>query len=650
MMEPNGRINVSPATVGGTPVFPLDREIPRANLVAIPRANLVATAGGTADASAASTTCTKPSAASNTNNTDPSKTTNTNPSKQVAWHPKDIKDLYDGVFDLPETKSADADDICDALAGVDGSDPKLAEEVAWTDLPLDFLLDRRECTKDQLMDRLLCAGPKIFCNTKPVEVTDCHGYTDTTYPQLKMEPGRSMQDEFDSRIMRFRSNIMNAVHVEINREWKSLMDQCVPELKCKSFDHFLVLLHTRLYDNSMRRIVHIVCHTMWSREAFIRIEKAVMKKLRIRYVQCNVDGKRPKTFRRAGFIAKIGTRLKQTAFIDKVRDIGRKDKKEVLYERLLKDKKPQEGVVSVIEANTNDHGFNGYIGLFAGHPDLVADRLKPSNAADAKPSKTPPTMLDLKRLDLEDFIQHRLMSENKPASIQAVMEEWKAIKSKEVVVSLGSAGSEASPLTEVRNMAVATGKRVAVVSDAVSCLMLCRFFVKAGLNNHSSARAGGGLNRGCCYRCCCSRCSHSSCDEPNTRSRCSCEPNTPSRCSCDCSHNTRSHNTRSRCSCDSCWRGFVDPRHTNRQESGRWQDCGHFEEGRGDVPKEQDQQFPEEPTQAPTELLQEATRRTHTIHSVALQEIHPIQAKSPLVRIGVVRGGFSLGQHVESTE
>ena len=363
----------------------------------------------------------------------------TDSSKLVVWDPKEIKGLCDGVFDFPVPESVQKEDVHDAIAGCPGSNPKFAEEVAWMEeVPVDFLLDKSKHKKNEWLMRFQSVGLKFFWKGKPVEV-DRNGKTFWT-PPLAADESVDLLEEFKKRMKRIRSNIINALHVETNREFKSLVDQCVPELNCKSFDHFLVLLRTKTNDNSMRRIVHIVSHTMWSRENFIRMERTVMNKLRIRYGSLTkVDGTRIKHTRRAGCIAKIGTRLKQTAYIDKVRDVGRKEYKEVLCERQFKDKEPQKGVVMIMEASTKTHGFNGCIGIFPGHPSL---------ADSHKPAARPPT-LDLKGLDLEEFIHHRLSSGNKPDSTEAVMEEWKRLKSNAVVVSLKSSESAASPLTEV---------------------------------------------------------------------------------------------------------------------------------------------------------------------------------------------------------
>ena len=387
--------------------------------------------------------------------------TSAKPSKRNVWSTKEIKGLYDGVFVLPDP--AKEDEVCESIAGLPGSNPKLAEEVAWTELPYDFLLDKSEYNNNELVVRFSYGGLEVFMKKIPGETIDDRGKTTYVLDRFPIDPSKELLKEFETRMRRLRRNMINVLHVEISRMWKSLMDQCVPELKCKSFDHFLVLLRTKPHDNEMRRIVHIVTHTMWSRESMIRIERALMEKLKIRHLQKNSNGADLKSARRAGFIAKIATRVKQTAFIDKVRDVGRKEKKEILHVRSFKDKKPQEGVVSVVEATTKTHGFNGYIGLFSGHPDL------PSNGSK---EVAKPTALDLKRLDLEDFIRSRLTSiDNKPISLEAVMEEWSAIKDNGVVVTLESTGSETSPLSEVRSSRALL--RELSSSLIVVCLLFC---------------------------------------------------------------------------------------------------------------------------------------------------------------------------------
>ena len=279
-------------------------------------------------------------------------------------------------------------------------------------------------------------GLDMFVKEPPTEKIEANGEKVFQRVPFPIDPGDDKMEEFKKRMKQLRKNIINSLHVEIGRHWKSLMDQCLPEMKCKSFDHFLVLFRTKPYGNEMRRALHIVCHTMFSRENFIRMETTVMKKLKMRYGNCLVNGSLVKNSRRGGCIAKIGTRLKQTSFIDKIRDVGRKEKKEILYERRFSAKKPQEGVVTVIEATTQSHGFNGHIGLCSGHQDLI----------NAKQGAQ--VLLDLKKLDLETFIESRMSSKDGPTSIEAVMKEWRSVKSKGVVVSTAATlDSPTSPLT-----------------------------------------------------------------------------------------------------------------------------------------------------------------------------------------------------------
>ena len=409
--------------------------------------------------------------------------TSAKPSKRNVWSTKEIKGLYDGVFVLPDP--AKEDEVYESIAGLPGSNPKLAEEVAWTELPYDFLLDKSEYNNNELVVRFSYGGLEVFMKKIPKETIDDRGKTTHVLDFFPIDPGKELLKEFETRMRRLRRDMINVLHVETSRMWKSLMDQCLPELKCKSFDHFLVLLRTKPHDNEMRRIVHIVTHTMWSRESMIRIERALMEKLKIRHLQKNSNGADLKSARRAGFIAKIATRVKQTAFIDKVRDVGRKEKKEILYVRSFKDKKPQEGVVSVVEATTKTHGFNGCIGLFSGHPDLPS-----CGSKEAAKS----TALDLKRLDLEDFIRSRLSSiDNKPTSVEAVMEEWSAIKDNGVVVTLESTGSETSPLSEVRSSRALL--RELSSSLIVVCLLFCFRHSTAVNRRHRFQHCR------CCFQC-----------------------------------------------------------------------------------------------------------------------------------------------------
>ena len=119
----------------------------------------------------------------------------------------------------------------------------------------------------------------------------------------------------------------------------------------------------------MRALVITLCYEMWGKECFGEIERQVMVKLRIRYVNKYVSGEKVKINRKSGCVRTLTVRSRQTYVIDRFRDIGRIHKKEVLYIKKLK-KWPQ-GCVDMQKATIEGYGFNGWVGIFVGHSSLL---------------------------------------------------------------------------------------------------------------------------------------------------------------------------------------------------------------------------------------------------------------------------------------
>ena len=356
------------------------------------------------------------------------------------WAPKEVKDLWDGVFVLGGGDGELEQKICEALAKAPGSDPKLAEEVAWTEVPFDFLLDKREYKEDEWVDRYSCVGVDKFILHKHNPKNKCRN---------SIIVHASKYCEFKNRMRRLRQNLINFFIIEVNRCWRIQFKLLVPEMECNSFDDFLVKISSLPYGNNVRRWIFISSNHMWTREKFVWMEDQVKAVGKLTYGRLLVDGTFAKHSRRSGSIAKIGTRVKQSYLVDRLREVGKRLHKEVLYERLLKAKKPQAGVLKIIKVTALSHGFNGFIGLFAGHPALIHDALA-SSAIVPTGSDLP---LDLKKLDLESYIRNRISKndDGKTVTMEAVMKEWSALKSsEEVVVTVGTEVSDISPLTEVR--------------------------------------------------------------------------------------------------------------------------------------------------------------------------------------------------------
>ena len=183
----------------------------------------------------------------------------------------------------------------------------------------------------------------------------------------------------------------------------------------------------------MRKIVNTVCHKMWGKQMFIAIEKAIMSKLNLEYTDILVDNSKCKTRRKHGSIMSMLQRMKQTYIIDGIRLIGKDDKLEVIYERELK--RPTEGIAKVIRVSTLTHGYDGYMGLAHGHPDLIKMQKVASNQLKVPmPDK------------LLVFLKGKLISGTEQTTAE-LLEEWQK-SDKGMVVSVHDGDSTSSPLTQ----------------------------------------------------------------------------------------------------------------------------------------------------------------------------------------------------------
>ena len=373
-----------------------------------------------------------------------SKTSHCNSAR--VWCTSEVKQLYDGVFLIGGGDGDLQQRTYEALAKAPGSDPKLAENVCWTKVPCDFLLDKNDYKEDEWVDRHSSVGINSFDKQNEEEKLDGNKVPKKKSKALVKDDEKFA--EFKKRLQRLRKNLVDVLLVEIGRMFTNQFVELVPDMECKSFEDFLVKFRSMPYDNKMRKRVHIASHTMWNWEKMLHVENALKEILKIKYGNLLSNGDWLKHNRRGGCISKIGTRVKQTHFIDKIRDAGRKEKKEIIYERWLSKKQPQDGVAKVIKTTTESHGFNGYIGLVNGHPDLIKGALASSTLANKALNESKKNgTFDLDNLDLETFIRSKMGNGN---SVDDIMAEWSNRKKKdEVFLTLRSTGETASPLTQV---------------------------------------------------------------------------------------------------------------------------------------------------------------------------------------------------------
>ena len=206
------------------------------------------------------------------------------PPNSRKWNSSEIKALCDGVFVLGGGDANHAQQVCDALAKAPGCNKKLAEEVAWTELPYDFLIDKDKYKEDEMVDRYGCIGLKAFTKKNEVEKANLELDKNLLAKRKVERLTGGKYEQFSTRLRRFRKNIINYMVIEIHRWWGIQFKALVKDVECKSFDGFLVLFRTQTYNKRMRFLVFLCQNGMWTREIFIWMEAAMMGALKITYL------------------------------------------------------------------------------------------------------------------------------------------------------------------------------------------------------------------------------------------------------------------------------------------------------------------------------------------------------------------------------
>ena len=126
------------------------------------------------------------------------------------------------------------------------------------------------------------------------------------------------------------------------------------------------------YDNKMRALIHFVQNRMWGRGNVwaVLLENKIKELLKLEYTDeyCDVkEGQASRKNHQGGSIKQIMVRIKQSSFVNKFRRITKLHHHEVLYQR---DVGTSKDILEVVPATIASRGFQGCIGLTAGHADL----------------------------------------------------------------------------------------------------------------------------------------------------------------------------------------------------------------------------------------------------------------------------------------
>lgn len=130
-------------------------------------------------------------------------------------------------------------------------------------------------------------------------------------------------------------------------------------------------------NRTMRKMVNFFLHIMWgsNNRWAVDMEDEIMKELNMEYKQDRVGGKTRRRHR-GGCIKSILVK-KKSGLLEPIKTAGKKKHKEVIYLRgKTYDESGQlilpEGVLKMISADEEVHGFDGFLGICEGHVGAVA--------------------------------------------------------------------------------------------------------------------------------------------------------------------------------------------------------------------------------------------------------------------------------------
>ncbi len=131
-------------------------------------------------------------------------------------------------------------------------------------------------------------------------------------------------EEYAQRLVNLRTFIQDLAVPRMREVFRQRAKKTVGKMytDCETLEDYLNEYKHGTYDNNKRMMVHTLCNLMWGKNCIQWIEKMVMDKLGMVYVNLLIaSGKpvSPKTRRTAGSIAKMIARMRQTLFCDRFR-------------------------------------------------------------------------------------------------------------------------------------------------------------------------------------------------------------------------------------------------------------------------------------------------------------------------------------------
>jgi len=305
-------------------------------------------------------------------------------------------------------------------------------QIAETAIPRDFIKDKNRLSSVEVDERFGVAGRGVFNKEKPT-VQDVANNEPAAVPPVPV--GTTPKADFAVRLGELRLFLIDMGLPRIKETWRTRFQSCFGNdadyFTVFTFDDFLNIYRSSVYNNKRRSDVHIVCNEMWGTgQCFVEIEQVVMRKMKLKYMDTLVSGGKCKTKRKHGSIKSMYVRMKQTYFIDALRLAGLRCYKEVVYKRYLQN--PMEGIIDVVKVTKASHGYDGWLGLAVGHPQLLDKRVITAMKTEG---------------NLMDYLHEKLKSGTSMTTAQ-LLEEWQKEKKEDIVVLVSDESSTSSPLTE----------------------------------------------------------------------------------------------------------------------------------------------------------------------------------------------------------
>lgn len=324
-------------------------------------------------------------------------------------------------------------------------------KAAWTEIPRDFVVDKENLNESELNVRFSYAqGRRIFDKNIPEvrKIGDGSGGMRELKVQAELPPVENDREDFLLRHQNLRSCVIDMWYPRIGHIWIEGFHRVTQDKhkgKVNSVEDFLVMYRQSAPDcKEMRRLVDTVQHRMITKQQMMQCEQSIMHKMLLKYLDVLANGKSCLTNRKHGSILIIGNRVKQSKWCAQIRTVTFVTRGEAIYHRGKsfdkegKLRNVQKGVVEVFKTTHEEWGYDGWMGVSAGHFTQLKKQ-KESQDLAAKSC-----------LPLMQWLDQKI-KEGTTKNTDELLKEYRATTctdSKPAVISVREGDSVLSPITE----------------------------------------------------------------------------------------------------------------------------------------------------------------------------------------------------------